>query len=153
MNCQKCKVQFPGSVLNGRNMQFFPSFSFLLPRMWAGWFDHEQQPWTTERKPHVQEVEQPEKTLHQFWAPYRQTPFAWERNKLLSCLSLCCFGYSLLSFFLFYKFIYFIYFWLCWVFVAARRLPLVAASVAVRGLLIAVVSLVAEHVLQACGLQ
>ena len=35
----------------------------------------------------------------------------------------------------------FIYFWLLWVFVAAHRLSLVA----VRGLLIAVVSLVAEH--------
>ena len=32
-------------------------------------------------------------------------------------------------FFFFNKFIYlFIYFWLCWVFVAARRLSLVAAS-------------------------
>ena len=47
--------------------------------------------------------------------------------------------------------IFFIYlFWLCWVFVAARRLSLVAASwgllfVAVRGLLIVVASLVAEH--------
>ena len=49
------------------------------------------------------------------------------------------------------KFIYFIYFWLCWVFVAARGLSLVAASggypsLRVRGLLIAVASLVAEHV-------
>ena len=35
----------------------------------------------------------------------------------------------------------FIYFWLCWVFVAARGLSLVA----VGGLLIAVASLVAEH--------
>ena len=44
----------------------------------------------------------------------------------------------------------FIYFWLCWVFVAARGLSLVAARrglpfVAVRGLLIAMASLVAEH--------
>ena len=43
----------------------------------------------------------------------------------------------------------FIYFWLRWVFVAARGLSLVAASggysVAVRGLLITVASLVAEH--------
>ena len=36
---------------------------------------------------------------------------------------------------------HFIYFWLSWVFVAARRLSLVAAS----GLLIAVASLVVEH--------
>ena len=46
----------------------------------------------------------------------------------------------------FYKFIYF---WLHWVFVAARGPSLVAASggysVVVRGLLIAVASLVAEH--------
>ena len=40
--------------------------------------------------------------------------------------------------------------WLCWVFVAVSRLSLVAASegyslVAVRGLLIAVASLVAKH--------
>ena len=52
--------------------------------------------------------------------------------------------------FLKYKFIYLIYFWLCWVFVASRRLSLVVASggllsFAVRGLLIAVASLVAEH--------
>ena len=45
---------------------------------------------------------------------------------------------------------YFIYFWLRWVFVAAHGLSLVAASrgyssVAVRRLLIAVASLVAEH--------
>ena len=44
----------------------------------------------------------------------------------------------------------FIYFWLHWVFVAARGLSLVAASggllfITVRGLLIAVASLVAEH--------
>ena len=50
------------------------------------------------------------------------------------------------------KLIYFfflIYFWLHWVFVVARRLSLVAASggfsVAVRGLLTVVASLVAEH--------
>ena len=47
-------------------------------------------------------------------------------------------------------FFFFLYFWLCWVFVAARRLSLVSASwgllfVAVRGLLIAVASLVAQH--------
>ena len=47
-------------------------------------------------------------------------------------------------------FILFIYFWLRWVFVAACGLPLVAASggllfLAMRGLLIAVASLVAEH--------
>ena len=45
---------------------------------------------------------------------------------------------------------FFFFFWLCWVFVAARGLSLVAASrgllfVAVRRLLIAVASLVAEH--------
>ena len=45
----------------------------------------------------------------------------------------------------------FIYFWLRWVFIAAHGLSLVAASgggllfVAVRGLLIVVASLVAEH--------
>ena len=46
-------------------------------------------------------------------------------------------------------FILFLNFWLHWVFVAARGLSLVAASggysVAVRGLLIAVASLVVEH--------
>ena len=63
------------------------------------------------------------------------------------------------SFFFFYKFILFIYYFcLRWVFVAARWLSLVAASrgysfVAVRGLLIAVASLVAEHGLQVHGLQ
>ena len=51
-----------------------------------------------------------------------------------------------------------IYFWLCWVFVAARGLSLVAVSrgllfVAVSGLLTAVASLVAEHGLYVCGLQ
>ena len=44
---------------------------------------------------------------------------------------------------------YFIYFWLCWVFVAACGLSLVAArggySVVVHRLLTAVASLVAEH--------
>ena len=50
-----------------------------------------------------------------------------------------------------YLFIYlFIYLWLCWVLLAVRGLFLVAASrgllfVAVRGLLIVVASLVAEH--------
>ena len=43
-----------------------------------------------------------------------------------------------------------IYLWMCWVFIAAHRLSLVAASrsyslVSVRGLLIAAASLVAEH--------
>ena len=45
-------------------------------------------------------------------------------------------------------FILFIYFWLRWVFVAVRRLSLVVASGVyspLRGLLIAVASLVAEH--------
>ena len=47
--------------------------------------------------------------------------------------------------------VFIIYFWLCWVFVAARGLSLVAASerellfVAVRGLLIVVASHVAAH--------
>ena len=62
--------------------------------------------------------------------------------------------------FLFKKniFILFIYFWLRWVFVAACGLSLLAASggllfVAVHWPLIEVASLVAEHGLQACGLQ
>ena len=47
-------------------------------------------------------------------------------------------------------FIIYLFIWLCWVFVAARGLSLVAASggysfIAVRGLLIAVASLAAEH--------
>ena len=52
-------------------------------------------------------------------------------------------AFSKHSFFFFFLIYYlFIYlFWLCWVFVAASRLSLVAAS----GLLIAVASLVAEH--------
>ena len=49
----------------------------------------------------------------------------------------------------FFKINLFIYFWLRWVLVAARGLFLVAASwgysLAVRGLLIVVASLVAEH--------
>ena len=51
----------------------------------------------------------------------------------------------------FYLFVcLFIYLWLCWVFVAARGLSLVAVSggllfIAVHSLLIAVASLVAEH--------
>ena len=66
--------------------------------------------------------------------------------------------FSLLNFpsfvflFFFNKFIYFlfIYFWLCWVFIAAHGLSLVAESrgllfVAVRGLLMEVASLVAER--------
>ena len=43
----------------------------------------------------------------------------------------------------------FVYFWLCWVFIAERRLSLVAA----HGLLIAVASLFAEHGLQVRRLQ
>ena len=51
-----------------------------------------------------------------------------------------------------------IYFWLCWVFGAARGLFSSCGErgllfIAVHGLLIAVASLVAEHGLQACGLQ
>ena len=58
----------------------------------------------------------------------------------------------------FFKRNLFIYFWLRWVFLAERRLSLVAASrdyssVVVRRLLIAVASLVAEHGLYAHGLQ
>ena len=50
----------------------------------------------------------------------------------------------------FIYFILFIYFWLCWVFVAAHRLSSSYSEpgllfVVVRGLLIAVVSLVVEH--------
>ena len=61
-----------------------------------------------------------------------------------------------LFFFFVILFIY-IYFWLYWVFVAAHRFSLVLASggyspVVVSGLLIAVVSFVAEHGLQALGL-
>ena len=53
----------------------------------------------------------------------------------------------------------FIYlFWLRWVFIAVHGLSLTAVKwgllfIAVRGLLIAMASLVAEHGLQACGLQ
>ena len=57
-----------------------------------------------------------------------------------------------LFFFFYFIFILFFLFWLHWVFVAARGLSLVARSggvgllfIAVRGLLIAVASLVAEH--------
>ena len=59
----------------------------------------------------------------------------------------------------FLKFIYlFIYLWLCWGFISACRLSLGVASggysaVAARGLLTVVASLVAEHGLQARGLQ
>ena len=51
------------------------------------------------------------------------------------------------EFTLFFKINKFIYFWLCWVFVAARGLSLVAVSGAALccGLLIAVASLVVEH--------
>ena len=64
--------------------------------------------------------------------------------------SLCAFGIRICLCFLcfvvlepFKNFIYLIYlsFWLCWVFVAARGLSLVAVS----GLLIVVASLVVEH--------
>ena len=59
-------------------------------------------------------------------------------------------GNQPLFFFKINLFILFIYFWLCWVFVAAHGLSLVAvsggySSVAVRGLLIEVASLVVEH--------
>ena len=52
------------------------------------------------------------------------------------------FSGELCTFFFFFKGTLFIYlFWLCWVFASVRGLSLVA----VRGLLIAVASLVAEH--------
>ena len=72
-------------------------------------------------------------------------------------IPLICINHSYHSFF--FKYIYlFIYFWLRWVFIAAHWLSLVAASggllfVAVRGLLIVVASLVAEHRLYAHGIQ
>ena len=56
-------------------------------------------------------------------------------------------------YFIFYFFILFLNFWLPWVFIAVRGLSLVAVSVAVYRLLIAVASLVAEHRLQEHGLQ
>ncbi len=73
--------------------------------------------------------------------------------------TLPCFATASISFLIFfllpatcfYKFIYlFIYFWLCWVLVAARGLSFSCGErgllfIAVRGLLIAVASLVAEH--------
>ena len=50
---------------------------------------------------------------------------------------------------IYFKINLFIYFWLCWVFVAAHGLSLLAESggysLVLRGLLIAVASLVAEH--------
>ena len=61
--------------------------------------------------------------------------------KLLDLLDILFFNINL--------FIYLFIYWLCWVFVAAHGLSLVVASrgysVAVRGLLIAVASLVADH--------
>ena len=64
---------------------------------------------------------------------------------------------SLRLFFFFVILLIYIYFWLYWVFVAVHRLFLVLASggcspVVVGGLLIAVVSLVAEHGLEVLGL-
>ena len=58
--------------------------------------------------------------------------------------------FTLWVIFYFILFIYLIYSWLRWAFIAARGLSLVASSggllfVAVRGLLIAVASLVVEH--------
>ena len=52
----------------------------------------------------------------------------------------------------------FIHFWLCWVFVAARKISLVATSrdyspVVMRGLLIVLASLVSEFGLYLYGLQ
>ena len=65
--------------------------------------------------------------------------FPAEVNKATLCL----------LFFLINLFIYLFIYWLCWVFVAARDFSSCSEwgllFVAVRGLLIAVVSLVAEH--------
>ena len=57
---------------------------------------------------------------------------------------------------LYFKKKVYIYLWLCWVFIALHRLSLVAESracslLAVRGPLIVVASLVAEHGSRACG--
>ena len=67
-------------------------------------------------------------------------------------MGFCCefFKFKFLFFYKFIYFILFIYFWLHWVFVAARRLSLVAASegllfAEVSVLLIEVASVVAEH--------
>ena len=67
-------------------------------------------------------------------------------------MKLCKYPISHQTFFFYYKCIIylFIYFWLRWVFVAAHGLSLVAVSggllfAAVRRLLVAVASLVAEH--------
>ena len=60
--------------------------------------------------------------------------------------------FILFLFIIFFKANLFIYFWLCWVFVSVRGLSLVVAtgghSIAVRGPLTIVASLVAEHRLQ-----
>ena len=64
---------------------------------------------------------------------------------------------SFLPFFFFLSFLFIYYFWLCWVFVSACRLSLVVASVGYSSLWCAGFLLwwllVAEHGLQACGLQ
>ena len=67
-----------------------------------------------------------------------------EKNTLYSCSNISRF--SRISFFLSLLF----NFWLCWVFVAARKMSLVATSrdyspVVMRGLLIVLASLVSEH--------
>ena len=78
------------------------------------------------------------------------------------CCILCDFLRSILHVFIFLfskrKFNSLTYFWLCWVFIAVRAFSLVVVSkgpslVMVCGLLTAVASLIAEHRLQACGLQ
>ena len=48
--------------------------------------------------------------------------------KFLSQSLLCTQIKAIILFFFIYKFTLFVYFWLRWVFVAARRLPLVAES-------------------------
>ena len=68
------------------------------------------------------------------------------------------FYYYLLLVLLFINLLIYVYFWLHWVFFAAHRLSLVAASkgllsIEVRGLLIVAASIVAEHGLQARELQ
>ena len=70
---------------------------------------------------------------------------------MLVIVTTCPITCSTIIFFFFNKFIYlFIYFWLSWVFVAAHGLFSSCGErglllLAVRGLLIAVASLVAEH--------
>ena len=56
------------------------------------------------------------------------------------------------TYIIFFSIYFLVYFWLLWVFIVARSLSLVAESgvffIAVRGLLIVMPSLIAEHELQ-----